>query len=161
MLCHIRISDTKLTSTLSHQERTQQQTHSADRKNPLRSVRVKHRPNLHSAEEAQKHIDREDPSDGLLAIARELVVAEIGMEDSNRIHISEASSHAAEGAEDHEPGSQAALGVLDVILFLAGGRDGHEVAIIVARVMAESFFFISGCCCSGRGTGGTRLEWRA
>jgi len=152
MLCHIRISDTKLTSTLSHQERTQQQTHSADRKNPLRSVRVKHRPNLHSAEEAQKHIDREDPSDGLLAIARELVVAEIGMEDSNRIHISEASSHAAEGAEDHEPGPQAALGVLDVVLILCSGAT-------IAGVVAEGPFFIFGRI--GLGTGGTRLEWRA
>ena len=122
-------------------------------------MRVKHRPDLHSAEEAQEHIDREDPSDGLLAIVRKLVAAEIGVENSNGVHIPKASGHAAEGAEDHEPGPQAALGVLDVVLFLAGECDGHE-ATIVARVMAESFFFISGCC-SGRGTGGTRLEWRA
>jgi len=114
-------------------------------------MRVKHRPNLHAAEEAQEHIDGKDPSDGLLAVTRELVAAEIGMEDSNRVHIPEAGSHAAEGAEDHEPGPQAALGVFDVVLFLPGGR--------IARVMAKGSFFIFGC--SGRGTGGTRLEWRA
>jgi hypothetical protein len=154
----------KLTSTLAHQERTQQQTHSTDRENPPRTMRVKHRPDLHSAEEAQEHIDREDPSDGLLAIVRKLVAAEIGVENSNGVHIPKASSHAAEGAKDHEPGPQAAFGVFDAVLVLAGGSDGDGAANVARRVIAVSFFFISGCCCcccSGRGTGGTRLEWRA
>ena len=121
-------------------------------------MRIENRSNLHAAEEAQEDIDREDPSDGLLAIVRKLVAAEIGVENSNGVHIPKASGHAAEGAEDHEPGPQAAFGVLDIVLFLAGGCDGREV--LIARAMAESFFFIFGCC-SGRGTGGTRLEWRA
>ena len=126
-------------------------------------MRIKHRPNLHSTEEAQEHIHREHPPDRLLAVLLQLVAAQVRVEDSNGIHIPKPSSHSAERSKDHEPGPQAAFGVLDVFLvgFLPGRGDGDEVIVV-----RESRFFILGvalgiCTGGGLGTGGTRLELRA
>lgn len=123
-------------------------------------MRVKDWPNLHAAEEAQEHINRKDPSDGLLAIFRELVAAEIGVENPYGIHIPKTSSHAAERSKDDEPGPQAAFGVLDVGLFLSGSGGGDD-GTIARVIVGESAFFILVGGSGGLGTGGTRLEWRA
>lgn len=123
-------------------------------------MRVKDRPNLHAAEEAQEDVDGKDPSDGLLAIVRELVAAEIGVENTNGIHIPETSSHAAERSKDDEPGPQASLGILDVVLFLSGSG-GSDDGAIARVIVGESAFFILVGGSGGLGTGGTRLEWRA
>lgn len=52
----------------------------ASQDEPLRTVLVEEGPDVDAAEEDEKHVRREDPSDGALAVAGELVRADVGME---------------------------------------------------------------------------------
>lgn len=117
-------------------------------------MRIENRPNLHAAEEAQKHIDREDPSDRLVIIARKLVRTQIGVENTNGIHIPKPSRHSTERSKNHKPGPQTSLRIFNTVLSLTGGSNRSE---IIAAVVG---FFIFGVV-GGLGTGGAKLGWRA
>lgn len=150
----------RLTTRTAHQKRTQQQTHRPRHNNPPRPIGIKNRPNLHATKEAQKDVYAEHPADLAFAKVAELVGREVGLEDSYRVHVAEASRHAGEGAEDDEPGLQAAFGVGD-FGFVGGVGGGGEGGFFVGFIVGGIVGWQDASQSDSLGVGGGSLVWIA
>ena len=64
-----------------------------------------------AAEEGQPGVYGEDPADGGLVVAPELVAEHVSLEEGDGVHEPEGGEEGEPRAEDDEPGAQAALGI--------------------------------------------------
>jgi len=101
------------TSRLRNQEHGSYQEYTPSQDEVSRSLGVKHRSDLHAAEEGEEDVEAEDLGDGAFVVGGEFVGAEVGLIDARGVHEAEGGEHAAEGAEDDGPGFEAAFGVSD------------------------------------------------
>ena len=108
-----------LTGTLSHQHHPTKQAHAACKHQPPGTIRIKHRSNLYPTEEGEESVETEDPAHGAGRHVGQLVRDEVCLKRPRAVEIAKAGRHAAEGAKDDEPGTQATFGKgVSIILVL-------------------------------------------